>query len=91
MLDETSQLIVDHFFKDLEKGIPYVQERFYYDWRPDRTYSWQQNRAIIGHNLKIAWNFIRVASYYQKTNPEKANKLVELAEMLGKKMVRFIQ
>ena len=26
---------------------------------------WQQNRAVVGHNLKIAWNLTRVANYYR--------------------------
>lgn len=38
----------------------YVNERFYEDWTPDHTYRWQQDRAVIGHNLKIAWNLTRL-------------------------------
>jgi len=26
----------------------------------DQTWGWQQNRAVIGHNLKIAWNLMRI-------------------------------
>ena len=40
-----------------------VRERFYQDWNYDDTYSWQQDRGIIGHNLKIAWNLTRIAFY----------------------------
>ncbi len=39
---------------------PFVQERFFEDWRPDRTWGWQQDRAVVGHNLKIAWNLMRI-------------------------------
>ncbi len=40
-------------------------ERFHADWTPDLTYRWQQNRAVVGHNLKIAWNLTRCAYYFQ--------------------------
>jgi hypothetical protein len=43
---------------------PYVCERYFADWKPDRTWKWQQNRAICGHNLKIAWNLTRCGHYY---------------------------
>lgn len=39
---------------------PFVQERFHSDWSPDRSWNWQQDRAVVGHNLKIAWNLMRV-------------------------------
>ena len=26
----------------------------------DTTWGWQQNRAVVGHNLKIAWNLMRI-------------------------------
>ncbi|HEY4026707.1 MAG TPA: AGE family epimerase/isomerase [Candidatus Dormibacteraeota bacterium] len=50
--------IVEHF-PDYERS-PYVQERFQEDWSPDRTWGWQQDRAVVGHNLKIAWNLMRI-------------------------------
>lgn len=62
ILDETSRLIVEKF-PDAESD--YVNERFFADWKPDHSWGWQQNRAIVGHNLKIAWNLTRVAFYYQ--------------------------
>ena len=43
---------------------PYVNERFTADWKPDHDWSWQQNRAICGHNLKIAWNLTRCGHYF---------------------------
>ena len=37
-----------------------VQEKFYDDWSHDTTWGWQQNRGVVGHNLKIAWNLMRI-------------------------------
>ncbi len=62
ILDETSALIIDRF-PDPESD--YVNERFMADWESDHGWGWQQNRAIVGHNLKIAWNLTRCAYYYQ--------------------------
>src|SRR5271166_126879 len=62
ILKETSSLIVQHF-PDQESH--YVNERFFADWKPDHAWGWQQNRAIVGHNLKIAWNLCRVANHYR--------------------------
>jgi len=39
---------------------PFVQERFHEDWSHDHHYKWQQDRAVVGHNLKIAWNLTRI-------------------------------
>jgi mannose/cellobiose epimerase-like protein (N-acyl-D-glucosamine 2-epimerase family)/anti-anti-sigma regulatory factor len=50
--------IVEHF-PDYEHS-PFVQERFHEDWSHDTTWAWQQNRAVVGHNLKIAWNLMRI-------------------------------
>ena len=47
-----------------------MNERFFADWTPDHHWRWQQNRAIVGHNLKIAWNLTRVASYYRSLAAE---------------------
>ncbi|WP_250306224.1 AGE family epimerase/isomerase [Streptomyces sp. A 4/2] len=58
MLEYTFDTIVEHF-PDL-KNSPFVQERFHKDWSPDTTHGWQQNRAVVGHNLKIAWNLMRM-------------------------------
>ena len=64
MLERVTNLIVDKF-PDPDPNVPYVNERFFTDWKPDHTYSWQQNRAVVGHNFKIAWNLTRVANYYE--------------------------
>ncbi|MDX2084747.1 MAG: N-acyl-D-glucosamine 2-epimerase [Candidatus Melainabacteria bacterium] len=63
MLVDCSELILEHF-PDPNPAIPYVNERFDADWKPDHQWGWQQNRAIVGHNLKIAWNLTRCANYF---------------------------
>ena len=30
------------------------------DWSHDNSWGWQQDRAVVGHNLKIAWNLMRI-------------------------------
>jgi hypothetical protein len=51
--------IIEARFQDYEHS-PFVQERFHEDWSHDATWGWQQNRAVVGHNLKIAWNLMRI-------------------------------
>ncbi|MBE9171340.1 AGE family epimerase/isomerase [Pleurocapsales cyanobacterium LEGE 06147] len=51
--------LIEKYFPDYELS-PFVQERFYEDWSHDTTWGWQQNRAVVGHNLKIAWNLMRM-------------------------------
>jgi mannose/cellobiose epimerase-like protein (N-acyl-D-glucosamine 2-epimerase family)/anti-anti-sigma regulatory factor len=58
MLASCSNLIVTHF-PDYERS-PFVNEKFSEDWTPDHQTPLQKNRAIVGHNLKIAWNLMRV-------------------------------
>ena len=62
ILEETSSLICEKF---PDSNSDFVVERFHADWTPDLTYRWQQNRAVVGHNLKIAWNLTRCAYYFQ--------------------------
>ncbi len=76
---EAAELIADKF-PDPNPDIPYVQERFLRDWTPDKTYKWQQNRAVVGHNLKIAWNLTRVHNLLG------VPKYIELAKKLGDSM-----
>ncbi|MBI5521289.1 MAG: hypothetical protein HY910_01580 [Desulfarculus sp.] len=97
ILFETSQLIVDKFPDQTN----YVNERFFADFSPDHGWRWQQNRAICGHNLKIAWNLTRVAFYYQglaasslngkekKIYGDHAAKCQELAKTIGLKMATY--
>ena len=57
-LEYTFDTIEAHF-PDYEKS-PFVQEKFYEDWSHDYNHLWQQNRGVVGHNLKIAWNLMRM-------------------------------
>ena len=75
-LEYTFDTIVKHF-PDY-KNSPFVQEKFFEDWSKDQEWGWQQNRAVVGHNLKIAWNLTRMYSL----NPKPEYK--ELAEKIGK-------
>ena len=54
----SAETILQHFPDD--KNSPFVQERFHEDWSSDTNWGWQQNRAVVGHNLKIAWNLMRI-------------------------------
>jgi mannose/cellobiose epimerase-like protein (N-acyl-D-glucosamine 2-epimerase family) len=94
ILDETSKLIVDKFFDDTSE---FVNERFHDDWSPDHSWKWQQNRAIVGHNLKIAWNLTRVANYYrsravrrrERGDAKSAQEFKEFAEKLEQRAVKL--
>lgn len=83
MLDETTSTIAGKF-PDPDPSIPYVRERFHSDWTPDFKWGWQKDRGIIGHNLKIAWNLIRVANHYLNipAKRQEAFKLFEVARKL---------
>ncbi|MDZ8225126.1 AGE family epimerase/isomerase [Nostoc sp. ChiVER01] len=70
---------IEKRFPDFEHS-PFVQERFYQDWSYDTTWGWQQNRAVVGHNLKIAWNLIRMHHLRPKEN------YAALAEKIAKMM-----
>ena len=98
ILEETSSLIVEKF---PDPQSDYVNERFHADWTPDHTFKWQRNRAVVGHNLKIAWNLTRCAFYFQtrakklgdggkgadaKTYEQRANKALDLARRLATRM-----
>ena len=78
MLEETADCISKHF-PDFENS-PFVQEKFHADWTADRTWGWQQDRAVVGHNMKIAWNLTRINNIIPK------NIYLELAEKLALKM-----
>lgn len=75
MLEETFDTITK-YFPDYENS-PFVQEKFFDDWTKDQTWGWQQNRAVVGHNLKIAWNLMR----YQAIQPK--DTYVSLAEKIA--------
>ncbi len=82
MLEYTFDTIEQHF-PDYDNS-PFVQEKFFEDWSPDRTHMWQQNRAVVGHNLKIAWNLMRMFGLKAKGAYEKlARKIAELMPAVG--------
>ncbi len=64
--DERYAKFLEETFDTIEKYFPaygesaFVQEKFHEDWSHDTTHMWQQNRGVIGHNLKIAWNMMRM-------------------------------
>jgi mannose/cellobiose epimerase-like protein (N-acyl-D-glucosamine 2-epimerase family) len=78
MLERTFDTIAEHF-PDYEAS-PFVNERFHRDWSHDLEHTWQQNRAVVGHNLKIAWNLMRMNALRPK------KEYAELAERIGKLM-----
>jgi mannose/cellobiose epimerase-like protein (N-acyl-D-glucosamine 2-epimerase family) len=60
---------IEQYFPDHDHS-PFVQEKFYEDWSHDTTHMWQQNRGVVGHNLKIAWNLLRMHSLKPKQKYE---------------------
>jgi mannose/cellobiose epimerase-like protein (N-acyl-D-glucosamine 2-epimerase family)/anti-anti-sigma regulatory factor len=58
MLEYTADTIEGHF-PDYDNS-PFVNEKFFEDWSHDHNTPLQKNRAIVGHNLKIAWNLMRI-------------------------------
>lgn len=78
MLIETADTITEHF-QDY-KNCAFVQEKFYEDWSHDKTWGWQQNRGVVGHNLKIAWNLMRVF------NINKSEKYTEFSRKIASLM-----
>jgi hypothetical protein len=99
ILDECVDNILEHF--PPRDGSLFVNERFHADWSPDHEWGWQQNRGIVGHNLKISWNLTRCGHYYASLaerferdgNRESADRYrarlkrcYELATTLGRNM-----
>lgn len=95
ILRTTSTIILEKF-PDPDPDVPFVNERFLQNWKPDHTWRWQQDRAVVGHNLKIAWNLTRVANYYYtlaqgsgesrkeaEESKQLATKLMKLADKLA--------
>lgn len=75
MLEYTFDIIAK-YFPDYENS-PFVQEKFHEDWSKDQAWGNQQNSAVVGHNLKIAWNILRMNSLASK------DEYVALAEKIG--------
>ncbi len=78
MLEYTFDTIVERFPD--RKNSPFVQERFHRDWSHDTTHGWQQDRAVVGHNLKIAWNLMRMHALRPK--PAYLDTAVGIAETM---------
>lgn len=78
MLEYCFDLITKYFPDD--SNSPFVQEKFFEDWSPDRSWGWQQNRGVVGHNLKIAWNLMRMQSLKAK------KEYLDFAEKIGRVM-----
>jgi mannose/cellobiose epimerase-like protein (N-acyl-D-glucosamine 2-epimerase family) len=88
MLEDTFDTICAHF-PDYDDS-PFVQEKFFDDWSKDQTWGWQQNRAVVGHNLKIAWNLMRFQAVQPKsTYVELAEKIAGLMPDVGYDKQRF--
>jgi mannose/cellobiose epimerase-like protein (N-acyl-D-glucosamine 2-epimerase family)/anti-anti-sigma regulatory factor len=78
MLEYCADTITAHF-PDYEHS-PFVNEKFHADWSHDQTWGWQQNRAVVGHNLKIAWNLSRIRAMVDK--PEYRAFATRIAELM---------
>ncbi|MEN8174835.1 MAG: AGE family epimerase/isomerase [Pseudomonadota bacterium] len=82
MLEYCADTITTHF-PDYANS-PFVNEKFHGDWSHDQTWGWQQNRAVVGHNLKIAWNLTRIRSLVDKPEyKEFADRIAELMPRHG--------
>jgi mannose/cellobiose epimerase-like protein (N-acyl-D-glucosamine 2-epimerase family)/anti-anti-sigma regulatory factor len=87
MLTYTADTIADHF-QDYENS-PYVNEKFNDDWSHDLHWGWQQNRGVVGHNLKIAWNLTRIANWKASAKwTAFAKKIAEEMPKVGMDMQR---
>ncbi|MDR1218771.1 MAG: hypothetical protein LBK73_04090 [Treponema sp.] len=99
ILDECVENILTHF--PPEDDSKFVNERFHADWSVDHEWGWQQNRGIVGHNLKISWNLTRCGHYYaylaeqarhegdgaqQKKYQSVSKRCYDTAQKLGKNM-----
>ncbi len=82
MLIDTADTITEHF-QDYENSV-FVNEKFLEDWSHDHHHGWQQNKGVVGHNLKIAWNLMRMWSINQDPKyVEFAKKISELMPLHG--------
>jgi mannose/cellobiose epimerase-like protein (N-acyl-D-glucosamine 2-epimerase family) len=71
------------YFPDYDSS-PFVNERFNDDWSMDQGWGWQHNNAVVGHNLKIAWNLMRL--HHMRANDgyvALAKKIAELMPGVG--------
>jgi mannose/cellobiose epimerase-like protein (N-acyl-D-glucosamine 2-epimerase family) len=87
MLEYTFDTITAHF-QDYDNS-PFVQEKFHEDWSHDYTHMWQQNRGVVGHNLKIAWNLMRMYGLAPKDEYEAfARKIAAVMPAVGSDLQR---
>jgi mannose/cellobiose epimerase-like protein (N-acyl-D-glucosamine 2-epimerase family) len=70
---------IEKYFPNYEES-PFVQEKFFTDWSSDRSHMWQQNRGVVGHNLKIAWNLMRM--YGLKAKPQYETLARKIGEVM---------
>ena len=82
--------MLEYTFDTIEKRFPdydhspFVQERFYQEWSHDTTWGWQKNRAVVGHNLKISWNLMRMQSLkYKDQYVNLARKIANMMPAVG--------
>ncbi len=81
--------IITEKFPDYDNS-PFVQERFFEDWSHDEEWSWQQNRGLSAHNLKISWNLMRVKGMFNEQKYEDfARKIAEEMSEIGIDKQRF--
>jgi mannose/cellobiose epimerase-like protein (N-acyl-D-glucosamine 2-epimerase family) len=79
---------ITKYFQDYENS-PFVQEKFNKDWSYDQSWGWQQNRAVVGHNLKISWNLMRMDSLKHKDEYVTfAEKIAEIMPKVGSDLQR---
>lgn len=83
ILDETSNLITEKFPN--RDSSPFVNERFKANWDLDQAWRWQQNRAVCGHNLKIAWNLTRVTNSTYPTQ-DNIDKMSFVSNQIAERM-----
>lgn len=80
-LEDTFDTIAK-YFPDYENS-PFVNEKFFEDWSHDQTWGWQQNRGVVGHNLKISWNLMRMQGLKPK------DTYVKLARKIAEEMPKW--
>ncbi|MDP4027814.1 MAG: AGE family epimerase/isomerase [Gallionella sp.] len=80
MLVDTANTITERF-QDYDHSA-FVQEKFHEDWSFDQQWGWQQNRGVVGHNLKIAWNLTRI--YHVNPDQRYVDFAKKIAELMPK-------
>ena len=80
MLTYVADSITEHM-PDYENS-PFMQEKFNEDWSYDHDTPLQKNRAIVGHNMKVAWNLLRV--HHLKPREEYLTFARKIAEEIPK-------